>query len=359
MRCRDQLLLAACVVAWYASSALCTAAGKMTLTHLKAHGGNCALSLTLLQFLVSAIVSGIACVVLGRSAPSARRELLLVSFSYTIGFLLLNCSLGRLQASFSETVRGLEPLTSYLIAWLLAARGTKLTGASAVALGAVLLGAAVSVWAQPAFDPSGLVYGLLANCAFSSRGILVTLLQDATRRKVEAEGGNGVAERGGVDPIGLFAAQHALGLLLIPTVLGSEGTRCMAALAYGRPQDDGRLTAGASAGGFLAYNFLSLYVLLLIDAVSHSVCNTCRRAVTIVAAAVVFQNQVSLASASGIALIISGAIGYAVASAASRRSANGAGRDVPPIPSSSPRARTTEGDALLQGSGDEKGLTIP
>ena len=45
-------------------------------------------------------------------------------------------------------------------------------------------------------------------------------------------------------------------------------------------------------------------------------CNTCRRAVTIVAAAIIFQNAVSPTSAAGIVLIIGGATAYAIASAA-------------------------------------------
>ena len=47
----------------------------------------------------------------------------------------------------------------------------------------------------------------------------------------------------------------------------------------------------------------------------RQVCNTCRRAVTIVAAAIIFQNSLSLASASGIVLIIGGSIAYATAMA--------------------------------------------
>ena len=49
--------------------------------------------------------------------------------------------------------------------------------------------------------------------------------------------------------------------------------------------------------------------------VSHAVCNTCRRAVTIVAAAFVFRNAISLSSWGGIVLIIAGSASYAVASA--------------------------------------------
>jgi drug/metabolite transporter (DMT)-like permease len=150
--CRARLLVA--VVAWFGFSALCTAGAKAALVHLAPRAGGCALTLTLLQFTFSALVSVTACVLLRRSIPSAPRELLLVSLSYTLGFLLLNCSLGRLQASFSETVRGLEPLTSFALVRLLS-HGKPLGRASSAALLAVLGGAALSVWAQPAFDAQG------------------------------------------------------------------------------------------------------------------------------------------------------------------------------------------------------------
>jgi len=230
------------------------------------------------------------------------RELVLVSLAYVLGFLLLNQSLGRLQASFSETVRGLEPLTSFLFVRLFGARGSQIRPSAACALLMVLGGAALSVWAQPAFDVRGLVYGLLANCAFSSRALLVTTLQDVTRASdpLQPE----------VDSLGLFVAQHLLGLVLLaPLALASEGTSCAAALAQ---SNSATITAVASSFGFLCYNFLSLYVLLLLDAVAHSVCNTCRRAVTIVAAAIIFSNHLSAASVLGIALIISGAVSYAI-----------------------------------------------
>jgi len=308
---RARLLLGACVVSWFGFSAVCTACAKSTLTLLAPRAGGCALTLTLVQFVVSALASTFACVLLRRTIPQAPRELLLVSLAYTLGFLLLNCSLGRLQASFSETVRGLEPLTSFVLVRLLAARGAQLSRASASSLLAVLSGAAVSVWAQPAFDVRGFAYGLLANCAFSSRALLVTMLQDATRRSPEGRAGGAAA---GVDPVGLFAAQHALGLLLLaPAAFAAEGTQCAVTLTRVMPA---ARAAALSSLGFVAYNFLSLCVLLLIDAVSHSVCNTCRRAVTIVAAAIVFQNVISAPSAAGIALIIGGSTAYAIASAA-------------------------------------------
>ena len=53
----------------------------------------------------------------------------------------------------------------------------------------------------------------------------------------------------------------------------------VAVLAYSRPMTNAE-TAQAlllSAVGFFGYNLLSLFVLLLLNAVAHSVANTCRR----------------------------------------------------------------------------------
>jgi hypothetical protein len=290
-----RLRLLVAVVSWFGFSALCTSGAKLTLVHLAPRAGSCALTLTLLQFTFSALVSITAMCVLGRSMPAAPRELLLVSLSYTLGFLLLNCSLGRLQASFSETVRGLEPLTSFALVRLFS-HGKPLGGASSAALLAVLGGAALSVWAQPAFDAQGFACtaaglqplaehnkpaltkrfallpradGLLANCAFSSRALLVISLRDATRRRHVAESSRpDGGDDHGIDPVGLFAAQHVLGLLLLaPAAIGAEGTQCAVVLTRDVPA---ARAAALSAVGFIAYNFLSLYVLLLIDPVSHS-----------------------------------------------------------------------------------------
>ena len=67
------------------------------------------------------------------------------------------------------------------------------------------------------------------------------------------------------------------------------------------------------------------------------VTNTCRRAVTIVSAAIVFQNVISAATGAGIALIIGGSAAYVCASAAANR---------PAAPAIAPNA--AEADALLE-----------
>ena len=328
----------------------------------RAPSSSCALTITTVQFLAAALASSLLAWVQGRRPPDAPRELLMVSLAYTLGFLLLNQSLGRMAASFTETVRGLEPLTSFVLAKAFSARGARLPPASALSLLTVLVGAGMSVWAQPKFDGRGLAYGLLANCAFSCRALLVTLLQDAASRRsarCAVEGGETplaeVAASKKVDPVGLFAAQHVLGLLLLgPIALVTDGTECLHALLWSDQSDQQWVmrAAGMSALGFLVYNFLSLYVLLLLDAVTHSVCNTLRRAVTIVSAAIIFNTHISLSSGTGIALIIGGAVCYAVTRSGSGGSREGPGGSTPDMSSAKESSEATQ--ALLMRAPDGK-----
>lgn len=196
------------MVFWYVSSAVCTACAKVALQ--KTAPSSCALSLTAAQFIMSVSLCALLWAVMGGRAPprAIMRELLVVSLVYTLGFTLLNSSLGRLNAAFTETVRGLEPLTSYALARLWGGRGGALNHRSAFALLAVLGGAGLNVWAQPSFDPRGLCLGLLANVMFSSRALLVSLMQARALRP--SRGGRGLALP--APPSGVFRDQPSSAL---------------------------------------------------------------------------------------------------------------------------------------------------
>ena len=348
------LSLVATVAAWYSASALCTACAKTALTRVAPL--RCALTLTTIQFIVAGAASAMAALALRRRTPKVWLELFRVALAYTLGFLLLNLSLNRMNASFTETVRGLEPLTSFALARCLGARGSQPGRLALLAIFLLLSGAFLSVAAQPAYDPGGLVFGFAANAAFSARGLLVSLLQDATRFRAVHLGAPDEAE---VDMLGLFAAQHLIGLgLLIPTFLAVEGTECAASFV-----SHPRATRAAtlSAVGFASYNFLSLMVLLMIDAVSHAVANTLRRAVTIACAAIVFSIPISAASAAAIAIVIGSSILYAIGSAPHRaETAEGpraAARDMHGMNSSKyahgRRAAGAEDESSLSASSDD------
>ena len=122
---------------------------------------------------------------MGRKGPprAVLFELCLVSGAYSMGFVLLNSSLGKLAASFSETVRSLEPITSFALTWACGGRGATLNVMSAMALLSVIMGGGVSVASQPRFDMMGLLLGFGANFMFSSRTLLVTLMQVPSQRR--------------------------------------------------------------------------------------------------------------------------------------------------------------------------------
>ena len=61
------------------------------------------------------------------------------------------------------------------------------------------------------------------------------------------------------------------------------------------------------------YNLLSLLCLLQMNAVAHSVANSCRRALTIGSAALYFGTPMGPASVAGVVLVVGGAAWYAVA----------------------------------------------
>ncbi|KAL1523995.1 hypothetical protein AB1Y20_018910 [Prymnesium parvum] len=309
--------LSVCIPMWYAASAVCVANSKLVLR--EARPLHCPLSLTALQFSFSALLGALCLLLMRRKLPPRIMlfELCCVSGAYTFGFVLLNASLGKLTASFSETVRSLEPLTSFTLAWLAGGRGVSLSPMSGAALLAVVLGGAISVAAQPAFDVLGLLLGFAANFMFSSR----TLLDKVHRLTRLGEGGHGLVEIQ-IDPVGLFTAQHVIGLfLMVPITLSTESTECTSTALPANFQP-----ALLSSAGFFAYNFLSLICLLMLNAVTHSIANSLRRAVTIISAALLFHTSISGMSMCGIVLIVGGSIMYALAKTTSQE-ANSAAAD--------------------------------
>ena len=72
------------------------------------------------------------------------------------------------------------------------------------------------------------------------------------------------------------------------------------------------------------YNLLSLLCLLQMNAVAHSVANSCRRALTIGRAALYFGTPMGPASVAGVVLVVGGAAWYAVAKNAAAAAARAA-----------------------------------
>jgi len=105
---------------------------------------------------------------------------------------------------------------------------------------------------------------------------------------------------------------------MVPLALLSGGSTCVELTLTHAVAPKAALM---SAAAFFAYNRLSLSVLLMLDAVSHSVCNALRRAVTIGVAALLFSTKLDAPTITGIVIIICGSTSYALGSARDRAEA--------------------------------------
>ena len=252
--------LGLCIIAWFASSALCSFGTKNTLNSLAPQ--SCAVGLTTLQFVVSAVIGGAICLATRQSLPpGCWFDMGRIALVYTLGFLFFNMSYGRLAASFAETVRGLEPLFSFAFVRLLGVRGGMLRAPSAVALATLLVGGVISCASQT-FDARGLAFGLASNCCFAARSIYVSMLQDRLKREratgPPVRGVTGVpsssssplpphatAARYELSSSTVFFYQHLLGLLLMLPCSLFEDARRAAARQGGRARRSGEGRGGA------------------------------------------------------------------------------------------------------------------
>jgi drug/metabolite transporter (DMT)-like permease len=300
----DRATLLLLIVAWYASSAACTACSKRLLATLAPH--RCALQLTCAQFAVTSLLSASPFLV-QRSLPKLPGRVLChvgaISLSYTAGFALLNCSLLYVPASFAETLRGLEPLFSALVSCGLGVRGGALNRWCGLSVLVLVSGGAISCWSQPAASRdtgfySGTSLALGANLAFALRGVFTTAAQDALARAWEDK----------LHANSVFFYQHACGFLVTLALWGlTGGARFIDPMTHHAPISFWLLLG--STGSFFLYNRLSLAVLLRLNAVAHSVCNALRRAATVAVAATLFATPVTTASLLGIVLVITGSAG--------------------------------------------------
>ena len=363
------------VAGWFLCSAVNTAGVKAGLTLLKPR--SCGFSLTAMQFTAAALFQAALAAATGRLRPLPAGSLVEVSriaCAYTLGFLTLNLAMGLLAASFAETVRGLEPLFSFGLVRLCGGRGGALSLAAGGALATLLVGAALACGAQPNFSRAGLALGMLSNFCFACRSLLTTrmqarcaaqfhailrcaILRRAIRRRCAAaalcaqDARRASPDADEIDGHTLFLHQHLLGLaLVLPAALAVEGPGCAlhAWHAHGRAAPPLVLSALGFYGCVRTiaathrrrrrrsvrearvppprrrYNLLSLLCLLQMNAVAHSVANSCRRALTIGSAAIYFGTPMGPASVAGVVLVVGGAAWYAVAKNAAAAAARAA-----------------------------------
>jgi len=265
-------LTAALVAIWYASSVICNQTSKQLVGVLGSE------LLTLCQMLV-AVVCGALVLVGLRAACSecefapvgigSREQLIdttILAAAFTAGFVTLNACLSSMHVSLVMVLRAAEPLTTLAIGY--GFFGTRTPLKKAAMLLAVVAGCALS--AAGPFQPTvaGLALATLSNICFSLRGLL------GKRLTTRYQGGD----------VEVFFQLCTLGALLQAVfLLCTGGTTSFSALVttLSSPALGTALINGAS---FYTYLCLSWLCLGRMSAVSHSVANSLRRPVTVIAA---------------------------------------------------------------------------
>lgn len=295
------------VCVWYFTGAFTNSSSKQALASLPAP---LPLSLTLAQHAAASLCGALVYRVVGLQpyrplptraelSPAARSALFWLCLVYTLGFSLTNASFGAVNASFVDTVKAAEPISTVALAVVFLAN-EKITPRVLLALLPIVGGVGISSMAEASASVVGLAFALGSNVCFSARSIAAKLV-----------GKHMGAER--MDGANLFVHINRLGLyLLLPAALALEG-RQLAALAASLPAARLRASARLFAFNGLMYylnNQMNFLVLEKVDTLTHGIINCGRRVANILFAIAWFGNRVTVFNGSGISLALLGGFLY-------------------------------------------------
>jgi len=238
---------------------------------------------------------------------SDMQKLAPVGFFFALGQVLTVASLSAVAVSFTHVVKALEPAINAVASALVL--GQVFHPLVYASLAPVFLGVALASAGELSFTPFGFATAMLSNFAFVARNVLATKLggigdmgEDKTERKT-----NQLAVLTIVAAIVLFPIA-----LVLPGGLRSIPSAWNGAIASGVPASKLAYMIGASGFHFFMYQLSSFWVLSLVQPITHSVLNTLKRVVIIIASVFVFRNPVTAQSAAGTAIAIGGVLLYSL-----------------------------------------------
>lgn len=224
-----------------------------------------------------------------------------VALSYTFGFIFTNMAFSVVTASFAETVKSSEPISSVVMGYYLL--GELASASTYATLIPICAGVAISCIHDDSFDGWGFSYAALSNVCFSGRAVLAKKLL----RQFP----------GSIDEVDMFHRISAIGLLvLVPLTLLLEG-RSIYAQLWAHPQAGKSPLLDLACLAFIngcacaCYNLTSFLVLARTNLVTHAVLNCFRRVFIIVFTSVFFAQPISFFNMMGVALAVLGVVLFA------------------------------------------------
>jgi drug/metabolite transporter (DMT)-like permease len=262
---------------------------------------------------------------------SGHRELLLSAICFALGFLATNFGFAGSAASFVETVKAAEPLTSATVAALYGIE--IITTEQKASLGTIVAGVVLSTVGGSRSSSSATttlagsvracIIVMASNLCFSFRGLYQKLL-----RKLPSSQS--------LDDLNLQFRMQWFGVLLLalPTIVldwipnlwfGTLRTRLLELTIIANERQLNETVSGSSVSSVLAryfalslfngmaftcYNLASTWILSRISVVHHAALNCIRRVFAIIVTSVYFGVPITLTGAAGIALAVIGFMAY-------------------------------------------------
>ena len=222
-----------------------------------------------------------------------------VGLTYTLGFVLTNMAFSKVSASFAETVKASEPLSSVLLGYIFYSEFLSIK--AYLTLIPICIGVAISCMSSDAFNLVGFLLAMGSNFFFSSRAVLSKVLM---RSHPDA-----------MNEISLFAHISLVGIIIVlPFVCFLDISQIVNFNAendqYRSNVSNIMLCALYICNGlaYSTYNLMSFMVLTRTNIATHAVLNVFRRVFIIVFTAFYFGNQLSKLNIIGVFLSVLGVL---------------------------------------------------
>lgn len=277
---------------WYSGAVVCVITSKLLLERLPNH----AWAHTFSQFFITLVFCRIWIAArpgekLQKVSEGQRLLLLAEGLAVYVGLVSTNTAFGLMNASLVETIKALEPIPSVAIASLMLGEGWA-PRPELLALAVIVIGVTMMSYAESTFLFSGLLATLSANFSFSmANNISKVSFQRADRLDALNFWYRSVQVSVLMAAPAAFAEVRANGLS--PVALPGDGPDGAPSLCSLVPLV---LLNGLA---FALYNQATCVVLEYINMTVHSVLNSLRRGVMIIATSIYFGSVVSTTNAMG------------------------------------------------------------
>lgn len=250
------------------------------------------------QFLSATVVSGSSLALEGTPRRLPGKEAMVlggVALTYTLGFYFTNLAFSLAHASFVETIKAAEPISTVVLAYVLIREVER--ASTYASLIPVVFGVAMASSGEAGGSLAAVLITIGSNFGFSARAVLAKQLKRDHPNSPSA-----------ISDICLFFHISWMGLLvLLPLALFSEGT----ALRIATSSSGFNLARFVSVMllnglAYTAYNQFSFMVLSRVSTATHAVLNVCRRVCVIATTTMFFGTPISLVNMVGIAIAVAG-----------------------------------------------------